>query len=277
MMPLTRGIAMLFDLLKTRRLAPDEIDIDQYGYDHSFHEKTYPVLDYLYKDYFHAQTWGLDQIPKDSPAILVANHAGFLPLDALMLQHALYSSRKLLIRPLLEDFVMAMPFAAGYLPKMGFARASRDDALHLLQEGRIVLTFPEGVKGLEKMVNERCKVKRFGRGGVIKLAIKSGAPIIPVAIAGPGAAYPMFFRLRKVGGLLGLPFFPVTPTFPLLGPAGLLPLRVSLKIRIGKPISIKRRKNSGADEPFILEMNEKIRSIVKELLQEILYSGAKNR
>lgn len=276
MMLLIKGVKMLFDILKTKCMDPADVDIDPYGYDHGFHESTLTVLDYLYKDYFRSQAWGLDNLPKDSPAILVSNHAGFLPMDALMLQHAIYSSRRLLVRPLLEDFVMAMPFAAGYLPKLGFARASRDDALRLLQEGQMVLTFPEGVKGLEKTVNERCKVKRFGRGGVIKLALKSGAPIIPVAIAGPGAAYPMFFRLRKIGGLLGLPFFPVTPTFPLLGLAGLLPLRVSLKIKIGKPMNINRGSGKNkAEEPFILEMNEKVRSIVKDLLQEACSSGGR--
>lgn len=268
---------MLSDLLKTKRMDPADIHIDPYGYDPAFHASAITLLEYLYKDYFHTQTWGLDYLPKDSPAILVSNHAGFLPLDALMLQHALYSTRKLLVRPLLEDFIMAMPFAASYLPRLGFARASRDDALRLLQEGQMVLTFPEGVKGLEKTVGERNKVKRFGRGGIIKLALMSGAPIIPVAIDGPGAAYPMYFRLRTIGELLGLPFLPVTPTFPILGPLGLLPLRVTLKIKIGKPINLnKRRLKNKAEEPFILEMNEKVRTVVKDLMYELHSSGGKN-
>ena len=260
---------MLTEFLHTDRLDPAAIDVDPYGYDHAFHEKAMPILDYLYRDYFRANAWGMDRIPTDSPAILVSNHAGFLPLDALMLQHAIFVSRKILVRPLLEDVVMTMPFAAGYLPKLGFARASRSNAIHMLNDGFLVLTFPEGVKGLEKTRKERCKVKRFGRGGVIKLALMSRAPIIPVAIAGPGAAFPMLLRLRTVGRLLGLPFLPVTPTFPLLGPLGLLPLRVPLRIRVGTPMEVRMRKDQ-AEEPFILKMNERVRSAVKDLVQELI-------
>ncbi len=270
---------MMLDFLKTNRISPDDISVaDDYGYDPDFHKQAIPALDYLYKDFFHTQVWGMGHVPKDSPAILVSNHAGFLPLDALMLQHALYSTRGLLARPLLEDFVMAMPFGAGYLPRLGFARASRDNALDILDRGGLVLTFPEGVKGLEKTIHERCQVKRFGRGGVIKLALMSKAPIIPVAIAGPGAAYPMLFRLRGLGRMLGLPFLPVTPTFPLMGVLGLLPLPVSLRIVIGNPVDVdKRYKKNQAEEPFILEMNEVIRSMVKGLLTDARQAGGRRK
>ena len=260
---------MFTKILRTPRLDPGTLEVDTYGYDQSFHKAVLPVLDYLYNDYFTANAWGMDKIPTDKPAILVSNHAGFLPLDALMLQHAIFVSRKTLVRPLLEDVVMTMPFAAGYLPKLGFARASRVNAIHMLNDGLHILTFPEGVKGLEKTRNERCKVKRFGRGGVIKLALMTGAPIIPVAIAGPGAAYPMLFRIRSAGRLLGLPFLPITPIFPLLGPLGLVPLKVPLRIRVGDPMDIRLKKGQ-AEEPFILKMNERVRSAVKELVQGLV-------
>ena len=243
--------------------------IDEFGFDSAFYKRAVVFMDLLY-DYFKVDVEGINTIPTKEPLIFVANHTGFIPLDALTIQHAIYRSLNIISRPLLEDFIMSLPFASSWLTKMGFARASRSHALKLLKRGYWVITFPEGVKGLEKTFAERCSVKRFGRGGVIKLSLLSGAKVVPVAISGPGAAYPMIFRLNSLGRFFGVPFIPITPTFPILGPLGFIPFRTKFNVKFGQPIDPSKYFTPGVkEEPMILQLNEEIRNRIREMLLSI--------
>jgi 1-acyl-sn-glycerol-3-phosphate acyltransferase len=142
----------------------------------------------------------------------------------------------------------------------------------LLESGQLVAVFPEGVKGMSKPFAERYRLQRFGRGGHIKLALRTGVPVLPVAIAGADETYPLLYKVRAFSKVLGLPFIPVTPTFPWFGPFGLLPLPARFRIRIGPPVAVLEALGAEAasDDVRVHELNERVRTAVQDLLERAL-------
>ena len=171
-----------------------------------------------------------------------------------MLAHGIERSHPSGERPrfLVADWLITLPFVQPYLARLGGVRACRENAERLLESKRFVIAFPEGVKGAAKVFRERYRLKRFGRGGVLRVAIESGVPLVPVGIVGAEEAHPILFKWTTPARAVGLPFLPVTPTFPLLGPLGFLPLPTKWVIRIGEPIALGhlgpgRRRRRAAD------------------------------
>lgn len=216
--------------------------VDAFGKDPAVLHALRPRLDALLDSWFRIVVEGAANIPRDGRIILVANHGGALPWDALVLIAALSrgdAARD--VRPLVEDAVMTAPFLGTFLNRLGCVRASQDNATRLLNLGAACLVFPEGEQGLGKTWGRRHQLQRFGRGGFVRLAVRTDTVLVPVAVVGSEETAPLLARIDAFSAFLaeGLPWFPLTPTFPLLGPLGLLPLPARWRIRIGEPINAK--------------------------------------
>jgi len=186
----------------------------------------------------------------------------------LMVSHSIWRMRSnLQPRFMVADWLITLPFVQPYLVRLGGVRACRENAERLIRSGEPVLVFPEGQKGAAKVFRDRYRLKRFGRGGVVRVALETRVPIIPIGIVGPEEAHPILFKWNAPARAVGLPFLPVTPTFPLLGPLGLLPLPTKWVIRIGEPISIDHlAPDAVRDELLISRMNEELRSTIQVLI-----------
>lgn len=252
-----------------RRLA-GSYAIDDFGFDEElYRDILMPIARPLYEDYFRVKTIGMDRIPSDGPALLVGNHSGTIPLDAVMLQHAVASEHPehRVIRNTGANLVWTMPFISSLARKSGNAVACDEDAFELLRRGELVGVFPEGFKGVGKGWKNRYRLQRFGRGGFIEVALRSKVPIIPVAIVGAEETYPMIADVRPLARALGFPYFPVTPTFPLLGPLGLIPLPSKWVIEFGEPIAMDDYPDDAADDAMLIfDLTDSIRDTIQQML-----------
>jgi 1-acyl-sn-glycerol-3-phosphate acyltransferase len=244
-------------------------EVDDFGLDPGFESKVRAGLDLLYRRYFRVEVDGMDNIPSSGRAVVVANHSGALPLDGMMLRAAMRldhrSARDL--RWLAEDFVFYLPFAGVFLNRIGAVRACPENAERLLEKDSLIAVFPEGVQGIKKLFNERYRLQRFGRGGYIRLCLRMRAPLVPCAIIGAEETNPLIYRFEWLAEMLRLPYLPVTPTFPLLGPLGLLPAPTRWKIRFGEPISFDSYGPEAADDDVLVgRLSERVRGNIQGLL-----------
>ncbi len=249
------------------------LEIDDFGMDPAFIQQVQPLIDFLYDRWFRVETVGTDLIPSQGRAILVSNHSGTLPYDSVILSHAVLraSDGRRLPRFLMDNTFMNAPFAGPLLGRGGMVRASQENARRLLDAGEIVGVFPEGMRGLGKLYRQRYQLQRFGRGGFVKLAVRTRAPIIPVAIVGAEEILPVISRGGPISKLLGFSYFPVTPFWPLFGPAGLVPLPTRWKIRFGRPVDLSGySENDLRDEILVTELKEQVRANVQEMLYDLL-------
>lgn len=262
-----RRLADLLAFLR-RRLAGD-YSVDEFGFDRDLNDNVLMALARpLYYHWFRVEARGVERVP-DGPALVVANHAGTLPLDAIMTQVALLDHRGRHLRTLGADLVYTLPVLAHVARKSGHTLACPPDAQRLLGQGELVGVWPEGFKGIGKPFTERYKLRRFGRGGFACAALKAGAPIVPCSIVGSEETYPMIGNLSVLAQLLDLPYFPVTPTFPLLGPLGLVPLPSKWIIEFGEPIATQEYGAAAADDPMVVRG---VTDQVRETIQQTLYA-----
>jgi 1-acyl-sn-glycerol-3-phosphate acyltransferase len=249
---------------------------DDFGLDPSFEQRVKPVVEFLYRSYFRTSVEGIDNVPAEGRCIVVANHSGAVPLDGLMLRAALRIEhrQKRDLRWLAEDFVYYLPFAGVFMNRVGAVRACPENAERLLEKESLVGVFPEGVHGIKKLFQERYRLQRFGRGGYIRLCLRMRAPIVPCAIIGAEESSPLLYRLEGLTELLGLPYFPITPTFPFLGPAGLLPAPTKWRMRFGEPINLDNYGPEAADDHVLVgRLSERVRSAIQAMLD----SGLRER
>lgn len=248
-------------------------DVDEFGLDRAYEQRMRPLLEGLYRRWFRTETHGIELVPSAGRAMLVGNHAGALPWDGLMLQTAVrleHRSRRE-VRWLAEDFVAHAPFLGAITNRLGAVRACPENAERLLAAEKLVAVFPEGAKGLGKPWSRRYEIQRFGRGGFVKIAIRMRAPIVPVAIVGSEETHPTIVRVDGLGRFFGLPFLPITPTFPWLGPLGLVPLPSRWAIRFGKPIDLSDEPVASANDPVRVQfLAEEVRSAVQALVKRAL-------
>jgi 1-acyl-sn-glycerol-3-phosphate acyltransferase len=239
------------------------------GFDPAFVERADPLLDFLWSRYFRVSLAGMENVPAEGPALVVANHSGGLPYDGAMLIHAFFrlhpTHRPL--RPLVANFAFRSRVMAPIVSRIGGVRASMDNALELLKRDQLVGVFPEGLRGVGKLYRERYRLSHFGRGGFVRLARQAGVPIVPVAIVGAEEIHPLLGRMTRIAKPLGLPYIPITPTFPLLGPLGLLPVPTKWSIQIGPPVAVPKGNGSDADT---LEVAETVRRRVDQMIADLL-------
>lgn len=244
-------------------------EVDEFGLDPVYEQRLRPVLDFLYKNYFRTEVSGIEHVPADGRCILVANHSGVLPYDGMMVRTALRREHPAHreVRWLAEDFIFHLPFLGAFMNRIGAVRACQENAERLLRSERCVLVFPEGIKGVGKLYNQKYKLQRFGRGGFIKLALRTGAPIIPLSIVGAEESAPMLYRIEYLTQALGLPFIPVTPTFPALGPLGLVPAPTKWKLTFGPPIDLEGHGAGAADDALlVVRLAERVRNAIQKSL-----------
>jgi 1-acyl-sn-glycerol-3-phosphate acyltransferase len=245
------------------------MQIDDFGMDAEALARARPWLDRLFDRWWRIEVSGAEALPAGRPCLFVANHSGLLPWDGLMVAHALerHDPASPRARFLVEDWLATLPFAAPRLARIGGVRACRENAERLLRTGRSVVAFPEGAKGAAKVFRQRYRVRRFGRGGVVRTALSTGVPLVPVAVVGAEEAHPVLFRVESAARAVGLPFVPVTPTFPALGPLGLLPLPSKWSIAFGAPIETASIGSGAADDEILVwRMTEELRGTIQTML-----------
>jgi 1-acyl-sn-glycerol-3-phosphate acyltransferase len=255
-----------------RRRLTGEYEVDQFGFDPELNSAVImPAALALYRRWFRVRMRGLDNVPASGPALVVANHSGVLPLDAIMLQAGLYADHPAHrnLRLLGADLVYELPGLAGLARRSGHTQADPACADRLLQAGELVGVFPEGFKGIGKPFRERYHLQRFGRGGFARTAIGAGVPIIPCAIVGAEEIYPMIGNAERVARLLKVPYFPVTPLFPWLGPLGAVPLPSNWIIEFSDPVPTAGLADSG-DERTVAELADRVRSTIQGRLDKLV-------
>jgi 1-acyl-sn-glycerol-3-phosphate acyltransferase len=263
---LVRDLRRAVDLA-ARRLRGD-YEEDEWGFDPSFAAAAEPLLSFLYDRWWRVTATGVEHVPRDGRALLVANHAGVLPWDATMMATAL--RRGGIARDprfLVLDWAFGLPWASVAIRRCGGVPASPYNGLRLLEQDHLVMVFPEGAKGVGKPFRDRYRLQRFGRGGFVELALRTGAPIVPVAIVGSEEIYPKLGELPGVARLVGAPYIPITPTFPLLGPLGAIPLPSRWRIAFGEPIDLAGLGPDAAeDRALVLELSEEIRDRIQAMV-----------
>jgi 1-acyl-sn-glycerol-3-phosphate acyltransferase len=257
-----------------RRRITGDYPVDDFGFDPELTDKVFMAgVRPLYERYFRVEARGLENVPSEGGALIVANHSGTVPLDAIGVALPLLDQHpaRRHLRMLGADLVFRLPVVAPLARKAGHTLACNADAERLLSSGELVGVWPEGFKGIGKPYSDRYKLQRFGRGGFVSAALRTGVPIIPVSIIGAEEIYPMIGNMKTLARLLGLPYVPVTPTFPLLGPLGLVPLPSKWLIEYGEPISTEQYGSAAADDPMLVfNLTDQVREVIQATLYRLL-------
>jgi 1-acyl-sn-glycerol-3-phosphate acyltransferase len=271
-------LGRLGEILQRLERVRDSERADDFGFDPEFEELIAPLFTFLYRRWWRVDVEGVEHVPSAGPALLVGNHAGAMfPYDGAMMKVALrldHPARREL-RPLVENFAYDMPFVASFMARVGGVRACPENAERLLRRGEVVAVFPEGVRGIGKPFRERYRLQRFGRGGFVALCMRTGSPLVPVAIVGAEEIHPLIGKWQWPAKLLGLPYLPITPTFPWLGLLGLVPLPTKWSIVFGKPIEFAGRYRPAQTKDDLLV--DQITADVRDRIQEMVDRKLKER
>ncbi|HEX8854302.1 MAG TPA: lysophospholipid acyltransferase family protein [Thermoleophilaceae bacterium] len=231
------------------------------------------LLEFFYRYWFRVEVEGIENVPDTGGGLLVSNHAGALPPDAAMIGKAIKEEHPH-PRPLnvtVEHFFKGYPGFSMLIPKIGCVAAHPANVHRLLyDEEQLVLVFPEGRKGTEKLYKDRYKLRRFGRGGFVEAAMRARAPIVPVCVVGAEEAAPIFAQVGLLRRLTGLIYFPITPTFPHLGPLGMLGyLPAKFRIRFLEPIEFPD-EDMADDRGLVQSYAHDIRARIQENVFEMV-------
>jgi 1-acyl-sn-glycerol-3-phosphate acyltransferase len=257
-----------------RRRLGGRYNEDEWGFDEEFAETALPLVEFLYRRWWRVDVDGILNVPSHGRGLLVSNHAGsFFPWDAFMVGTAILEEHPLprFARFLVLNWAFELPWVSVAIRKMGGVPASPYNAIRLLEQDELVGVFPEGVKGTGKDFKDRYRLQRFGRGGFVELALRTGAPIIPVAVVGSEEIYPKLGESRTLARMTGAPFVPITPTFPLLGPLGIVPLPSKWRIEFCDPIDTSAYgPDAASDRALVFELSERVRETIQQKLYENL-------
>ena len=249
-------------------------EVDDFGFDPEFTNAVLPLFRLLYRKYWRVETTGIEVVPRTGGALLVSNHSGVLPFDGSMIEVAVHDHTDRFARALIANWFGGLPMLSWFLRRTGQTLGHPDDSLRLLKRGELVLVFPEGVRGTGKPFSERYKLRRFGRGGFVQVALRSGVPIIPISVVGSEEIYPMIGDAGLVARLIGMPYFPLTPTWPWLGPLGLVPLPSKWRIRFHEMVRTDDLGAEAADDPAeVMRISDQVR----DTIQAGLISGLAER
>jgi len=242
---------------------------DEWGFDEELVELVYPLFEFMYERWWRVTATGVSNVPAHGRAMLVANHAGVLPWDATMMSVAIMKEHPLPrhSRFMVLDWAFRLPWVSGFMRRVGGVAASPFNAMRLLEQGHLVMVFPEGSKGAGKPFSERYRLQRFGRGGFVEVALRTASPIVPVAVVGSEEIYPKIADSRLLARLIGSPYFPITPLFPALGPLGAIPLPSKWRIEFCPAIDLSGYGPEAADDrALVFELSERVRDTIQDRL-----------
>jgi 1-acyl-sn-glycerol-3-phosphate acyltransferase len=253
-----------------RRRVTGDYEVDEFGFDIEVTETfLLTALRPLAEKWFRIEVHGIDNIPAEGGALVVSNHSGTVPVDGLMTGLVIHDHADRFLRMLGADLVFRLPFVGELARKGGATLASNEDAERMLSRGDLVGVWPEGFKGIGKPFSERYKLQRFGRGGFVSAALRTGVPIVPCSVVGAEEIYPLVGNIPSLARLLGVPYIPITPFFPWLGPLGMLPLPSKWLIEFGEPIRTDTYGDGAADDPMLVF---NVTDQVRETIQQTLYA-----
>lgn len=257
------------DALEDPRLS----DVDEWGRSERFRALARSLYEPVYSKWFRVRWEGLEKIPDEGGALLVANHAGAIPSDAPVIMHGIEKELGRPVYGLADHFFRTVPVVGTLWARGGGVSARPANAYRLLREqGQLVLDFPEGTKGPSKSFTDRYQLRRFGRGGFVEIAMRAGVPIIPIAVTGSEEAMPVLFRLPAVAKVLGLPYFPVTANLLALGPLGVLvPFPAKFTLRVLDPVSFDVPPDQERySKSRVMDEAERIRTLIQESVYDML-------
>lgn len=253
-----------------RRRVTGDYAVDEYGFDQEITERFFmAALRPIAQRWFRIEVRGVENIPTEGGALVVSNHSGTIPVDGLMTMVSVHDHTGRFLRPLGADLVFSLPIVSALARKGGATLACSEDAERMLSGGELVGVWPEGFKGIGKPYADRYKLQRFGRGGFVSAALRTGVPIVPLSVVGAEEIYPLVGNVPSLARLLGVPYIPITPLFPLLGPLGLVPLPSKWLLEFGEPIRTDEYDGAAADDPMLVF---NVTDQVRETIQQTLYT-----
>jgi 1-acyl-sn-glycerol-3-phosphate acyltransferase len=263
--------ALVSHLVEARRAAGLP-EYDPFGYHPEHVRYVAPLARFLYRNYFRVQTYGLEKLPKQGRLLLVANHAGQIPIDGMMIASAMLLDQKppRLVRSMVEKWIPQLPFLSYLFARWGQVVGIPENCRLLLQHEEMILVFPEGVRGISKTYDRRYQLQEFGLG-FLRLALETNTPIVPVAVIGSEEQAPSFYNFRALAKIMGAPSFPITPTFPWVPILGMLPYPVKYHIHFGAPILVEGDPD---DEDQAIEAKV---AVIKQRLQDQINEGLSQR
>jgi 1-acyl-sn-glycerol-3-phosphate acyltransferase len=255
-----------------RRRLEGDYEVDDYGFDRELTERFFmTALRPIAQKWFRLEVRGLENIPSEGGALVVSNHSGTVPLDGLMTMLTVHDHAHRFLRPLGADLVFKLPVVSSLARKGGATLACVEDAERMLSGGDLVGVWPEGFKGIGKPFSERYKLQRFGRGGFVSAALRTGVPIIPLSVVGAEEIYPLVGNVPSLARLLGVPYIPVTPFFPWLGPLGMVPLPSKWILEFGEPIRTDSYDAAEAEDPMLVfNVTDQVRETIQHTLFDLL-------
>jgi 1-acyl-sn-glycerol-3-phosphate acyltransferase len=264
------------EVLSEERPEPRFSDVDEWGRSEHMRAIARKLYDPVYRRWFRAEWEGLENIPPDGGALLVANHAAAIPSDAPVIIHGIETELHRPVYGLADNYFRKLPVVGTLWSRLGGLPAHPDNAYRLLAEqGQLVLVFPEGAKGPAKLYSERYQLRRFGRGGFVEIAMRAGVPVVPIAVIGAEESMPTLFRVPHVASLVGAPYVPITANMLAMGPfgiAGYFPAK--FKLRVLEPVSFDVPPGQERySRSRVMEESEAIR----DRIQAALYEGLRNR
>jgi 1-acyl-sn-glycerol-3-phosphate acyltransferase len=248
-------------------------DVDRWGRSEHFRELTRKFFDPIYTHWFRVEWEGFDRLPAEGGALLVANHAGAIPPDAPSIMHGIEKDLGRPVYGLAENLFREIPVVGTLWSRSGGVAAHPDNAYRLLHdEQQLVLVFPEGTKGTGKHYKERYRLRRFGRGGFVEIAMRAGVPVIPIAVVGAEEAMPILFKSNRLAKILRVPYFPLTANMLALGPLGLAAyLPAKFRLRVLPPVHFDVPPNQERySRSRVMEEAERIRRMVQDALYDML-------
>jgi 1-acyl-sn-glycerol-3-phosphate acyltransferase len=250
-------------------------DVDAWGRSERLRELARTIYDPLYRHWFRVEWEGLEHIPRDGGALLVANHAAAIPSDAPVIMHGIETELERAVYGLAENLLRALPMVGTLWSRFGGVPAHPENAYRLLHDDRqLVLVFPEGTKGTGKLYRDRYKLHRFGRGGFVEIAMRSGVPVVPIAVVGAEESMPIVWKSPRLAKLLNIPYFPVTANMLMFGPAGLmLYFPAKFKLRVLPPVHFDVPPNQERySRGRVVDEAERIREQIQHALYDMLRS-----